>query len=106
MVSQNDTWGCAMGLMKEFADNYEGIAGPTPSKQKRLKFMAGFLPIDQRSAEWSFEIFSPVGSTGATGQRIKFNRLGAERRGLGEDRIFELSSTDAFKVALLEAVIG
>ena len=55
---------------------------------------------------WSPEIFSPVGSTGATGQRIKFNRLGAERRGLGEDRIFELSSTDAFKVALLEAVIG
>jgi len=55
---------------------------------------------------WSPEIFSPVGGTGATGQRIKFNRLGTERRGLGEDRIFELSSTDAFKVALLEAIIG
>ena len=58
------------------------------------------------SYSWSPEIFSALGTVGNTGQRIKFNRLGTERRGLGTDRIFELSSTDAFKVALLSAKIG
>lgn len=56
--------------------------------------------------EWTQERFQPVGNLGNTAQRIKFNRLGLERRGLGTDRIFELSSTDPFKVALFAARTG
>lgn len=52
---------------------------------------------------WSSEWFAPVGALGQTQNRLKFNRLGVDSRGLGSDRIFELSSTDAFKVALLGA---
>ncbi len=55
---------------------------------------------------WTQERFQTLGAVGATNQRIKFNRLGLERRGLGTDRIFELSSTDPYKVAMFAAKIG
>ena len=55
---------------------------------------------------WTSERFQSVGAVGAVSQRIKFNRLGVERRGVGTDRIFEISSTDPFKVALFAARIG
>lgn len=47
--------------------------------------------------------FLSVGKTGATTARIKFNRLGMTRRYGGSDRIFELSSTDPFEVAITDA---
>lgn len=46
-----------------------------------------------------------VGKTGQTGYRVKFNRLGSTRRGQGLDRLFELSSTDQFGVAIIGAEI-
>jgi len=58
------------------------------------------------SSSYTSEFFQPVGLIGATAQRIKFNRLGIERRGLSQDRVFELSSSDPYKVALLAAEIG
>ena len=50
---------------------------------------------------WSAEYYATVGPVGATTARAQWKRLGSERRGLGTDRIFELSSTDQFPVALL-----
>lgn len=47
----------------------------------------------------------PVGRSGETAFTIKFNRLGATSRFSGSDRIFELSSTDPFKVALIDAEV-
>jgi hypothetical protein len=52
---------------------------------------------------WSHGRFLPVGKTGATTAVIKFNRLGMTRRYGGSDRIFELSSTDPFEVAIMDA---
>lgn len=45
----------------------------------------------------------PVGQRGETAFTVKFNRLGMTRRFSGSDRIFELSSTDPFRVAILDA---
>lgn len=50
---------------------------------------------------WSNERFGAAGPAGQYSQRIRFRRLGLERRGLSSDRTFELSSTDPFKVAIL-----
>lgn len=47
-----------------------------------------------------------VGKTGETGIRVKFNRLGSTRLNAGLDRIFELSSTDIFGVALIGAELN
>ena len=54
---------------------------------------------------WSSEHYVSAGTTGNTSGRQVFNRLGLERRGLGADRAFELSSTDQFKVSILGATI-
>ena len=55
---------------------------------------------------WSPEQYSTGMQTGQTASRSFFNRLGATRRNTGLDRIFELSSTDQFQVALIGAEIG
>lgn len=52
---------------------------------------------------WSNEYFRSVGASGATAQRVKFNRLGSTKRNTGLDRIFELSSTDNFPARLIAA---
>lgn len=60
---------------------------------------------DDGGHTWSNEIFRNAGPPGATAQRVMFKRLGATRRAQGLDRIFELSSTDEFKVAIIGAEI-
>lgn len=55
---------------------------------------------------WSNPMQAAVGPTGATAQRVKFNQLGSTRRNSGLDRIFELSSSDAFAVGLIGAEIN
>ena len=55
---------------------------------------------------WSHEKFAPQGPTGQYSQRIRFRRLGMERRGLGSDRIFELSGTDVAKTVILGADVS
>lgn len=52
---------------------------------------------------WSDERIQAAGQVGQTALRVKFNRLGSTRRNSGLDRIFKLSSTDAFGVALIGA---
>lgn len=61
---------------------------------------------DDGGHNWSCERFQPAGRTGETSWRVKFNRLGMERRGLSNDRIFELSTTDQFKVSWLGAELN
>ena len=46
-----------------------------------------------------------AGPLGATAKTVKFNRLGATRRYGASDRIFELSCSDPFKVAILDAAV-
>lgn len=55
---------------------------------------------------WSNERIVAVGPPGMTAQRVQFKRLGSTRRNSGLDRIFELSSTDQFPVALIGAEVG
>jgi hypothetical protein len=58
---------------------------------------------DDGGHTWSNEKFAAVGVAGETAKRVMFRRLGATRRNSGLDRIFELSSTDQFPVALIDA---
>ena len=55
---------------------------------------------------WSNEHYAQAGPPGATAQRVRFRRLGSTRLSTGLDRVFELSSTDAFPVALIGASIN
>ena len=61
---------------------------------------------DDGGHNWSNPVLAAVGPTGATAQRVLFRRLGSTRRNHGLDRIFELSSSDPFKVALIGAELG
>lgn len=58
---------------------------------------------DDGGHNWSDERVQAVGRTGATSKNVKFNRLGSTRRFASNDRVFEVSSTDAFPVALIDA---
>lgn len=58
---------------------------------------------DDGGTTWSNPRIMAVGRLGQTAQTVKFNRLGMTQRYGGSNRIFELSSTDPFKVALLDA---
>jgi hypothetical protein len=58
---------------------------------------------DDGGKTWSNERIQPVGQSGSTAATVKFNRLGSTRRFGGSDRIFELSSSDPFMVAILDA---
>lgn len=60
---------------------------------------------DDGGATWSDQRIVAVGALGQTTQKVKFNRLGMTRRFGGSDRIFELSSTDAFAVAIVAAEV-
>ena len=60
---------------------------------------------DDGGHTWSNEIIAQAGPPGATTQRVIFRRLGSTRRGSGLDRIFELSSSDPFQVALIAAEV-
>jgi hypothetical protein len=58
---------------------------------------------DDGGNSWSNERIGEVGAKGQTSITVKFNRLGSTRRFGGSDRIFELSSSDPFMVAILDA---
>lgn len=55
---------------------------------------------------WSSEHYAQGGVTGDYGARVRFRRLGMERRGLSSDRVFELSGTDTAKIILLGADVS
>jgi hypothetical protein len=58
---------------------------------------------DDGGNNWSDEHYASVGKVGQTALRVLFRRLGSTRRNSGLDRIFRLSSTDQFPVALIGA---
>lgn len=60
---------------------------------------------DDGGKTWSNERIQAAGQLGATSQTVKFNRLGATRRFGGSDRIFELSSSDPFLTAIIDAEV-
>ena len=62
---------------------------------------------DDGGHNWSPEqVFNVMGQAGQTAQRIIFRRLGSTKKNAGLDRIFELSSTDPFKVSIMGAEVG
>ena len=58
---------------------------------------------DDSGYNWNGNRIQAVGGLGQTTNYLKFNRLGMTRRFGGTDRIFELSSTDAFPVVITGA---
>lgn len=54
---------------------------------------------------WSAEMYRAAGQTGEVANDVRWNRLGATRRGLNSDRVFELSTTDQFRIGWLGAEI-
>lgn len=81
-------------------DMTTGIGVPSPDDpQAMLRFS------DDGGYNWSNEKYASVGRTGETARQVKFQRLGSTRKNSGLDRIFELSSTDQFKVGLVGATL-
>lgn len=60
---------------------------------------------DDGGHKWSNPMQGAAGAIGQTALRVKFNQLGSTRKNSGLDRIFELSSSDAFAVGLIGAEI-
>lgn len=58
---------------------------------------------DDGGHTWSNRMIAPAGPPGATAQRVFYTSLGSTRRNSGLDRIFELSSSSEFKVAIISA---
>jgi len=61
---------------------------------------------DDGGYSWSPERFGSAGKTGQYGWRVKWNRLGSTGRGTGEDRIWRISTSDQFAVAMIGAYQG
>lgn len=60
---------------------------------------------DDGGHSWSNYRLLSVGRSGETAFTVKANRLGSSARFGGADRIFELSSTDPFKVGIVDAEV-
>ena len=106
------------GTQRKWLRSWRALPKPTDTPIKfsslRIDMQTGAAPdgttprcmlrwSDDGGATWSDYRIAPAGAPGQTALRVKFNRLGSTRRGSGLDRIFELSSTDPFKVALMGA---
>jgi len=80
-------------------DMQTGIGLPTPDENP----LCVLRWSDDGGHIWSNEKFLPVGKIGETARRVIARRMGSTRRNSGLDRIYELSSTDQFPVALIGA---
>jgi len=60
---------------------------------------------DDGGKSWQGNRLIPAGKTGETAFTVKVNRNGTTRRFSGSDRIYEISSTDAFKVSIIDAEV-
>jgi hypothetical protein len=72
---------------------------PTANPQLVLRWS------DDGGKSWSGNRIVPVGPLGQTTFTVKFNRLGSTQRFGGSSRVFELSSTDPFKVSIISAEV-
>lgn len=107
------------GIQRKWLRSWRALAQPSEDpisfKSLRIDMQTGIQVPDGTAPQcmlrwsddgghnWSNGRIGAVGATGATSARVKFNRLGGTRRNSGLDRIFELSSTDSFGVALIGA---
>lgn len=107
------------GVLRKWVRSWRALAKPVMEPvafsslqidmQTGVGVNAGTNPLvvlrwtDDGGHNWSNELFAPAGKTGQTAKRVLFRRLGATRRDTGLDRIWELSSTDAFGVNLMGA---
>ncbi len=78
-------------------DMQTGVGVVTGAPQANLRWS------DDGAHTWSPTMTASVGPTGATAQRVMFTAMGATKRTSGLDRVFELSSTDQFPVAIIGA---
>lgn len=58
---------------------------------------------DDGANNWSNEHLAPAGKIGQTSRRVVWRRMGQTREATGLDRIFEISGTDPFPVAIVGA---
>jgi len=71
------------------------VAGTNPQYMLRWS--------DDGGDTWSNEYWTDGNKTGVTGSRVIWQRLGATKRGVGYDRLFEVSGTDPTFVAIIAA---
>jgi hypothetical protein len=82
-------------------DMMTGIQVPDgTSPQMMMRFS------DDGGHNWSNEKLAAVGQPGQTAMRVMFRRMGSTRTNTGLDRIYEISGTDQFPVAISGAVIN
>lgn len=109
------------GAQRKWVRRWRALPGDTTSAvsfaylnvglETGTEIPAGSLPqlvlrwSDDGGKTWSGNRIVPVGATGQTAFTVKFNRLGSTRRFGGSTRIFELSSTDPFKVSIMGAQV-
>jgi len=109
------------GTQRRWVRRWRAVAGNSPAAKRFASLVinmqtgqgvpAGTKPqvmlrwSDDGGRTWSEQRFQPVGELGATTQSVKFNRLGMTRRFGGSDRYFELSSSDPFAVAIIDAEV-
>lgn len=107
------------GHQRKWLRSWRALAQPSEAQVKfsslRVDMLTGINVPDGSAPEimlrysddggytWSTQRFAAAGPPGRTAQRVKFNQLGSTRKNSGLDRIFELSSTDAFGVSLVGA---
>jgi hypothetical protein len=80
-------------------DMQTGIGLPSPGEDP----VCVLRWSDDGGHNWSNEKYAHAGKVGETARRVIFRRMGSTRRNSGLDRIYELSSTDQFPVALIGA---
>lgn len=85
------------GFGKPIIIGYTFGALPTPQVVLRWS--------DDDGYSWSNERIVAAGQLGQTAMTVKFNRLGMTGRFSGSDRLFELSSSDPFITALIDAEV-
>jgi hypothetical protein len=109
------------GAQRKWVRRWRALPGDTTSAvtfsylnigmETGTEIPAGTLPqlvlrwSDDGGKTWSGNRIVPVGATGQTAFTVKFNRLGSTKRFGGSTRIFELSSTDPFKVSIISAEV-
>lgn len=111
------------GQMRKWLRSWRAIAGATKYETEKCNYLDVQMETGDRvpngtnpqlvlrqsfdgARNWSAERYQPAGKPGEYMKDVRFTRLGATRRGLNSDRVFELSSTEVFFPALLGAEIA
>jgi probable HAF family extracellular repeat protein len=107
------------GTQRRWLRRWRALAQPDPNPHRFVRLTIqmetgmqvpdGTSPLvelrwsDDGGHLWSNRMIAKAGPPGATAQRVFFTPLGSTRRNTGLDRIFELSSSDPFKIAIMSA---